>query len=145
MEFFEDFDCYKCSCEGQPRLFPHECFNCFKKAHRIDHQSPRRALINKFMDASVGTSFTAWKNVNSNEDHTEVFLSYAKLYIVGDKYLVHELKDHALHRLHETLKVFTLYPSRIRDIFVLVKHVFYNTAEEDRLRSMIALCTACVV
>lgn len=111
----------------------------------------RCVLINKFLDPSgtmysTPTSiFSARKNTEGCEDYTGVFLCHAKLYVLGDKYDIPTLKQLSLHRLHATLKEFTLYPSRMNDIATLAKYVFENTVPEDKIRDMITLYYACIV
>lgn len=111
----------------------------------------RRNLIHKFLDENgimypTPTSvFPARKNTEGCEDYTEVFLCHAKLYIMADTYDIPALKQLSLHRLHATLKDFTLYPSRMNDIATLAKYVFENTVPEDKIRDMITLYYACIV
>lgn len=111
----------------------------------------RRELIKKFLDES-GTKyptpasvFPSRKNTEGCEDYTNVFLCHAKLYVLADTYDVPNLKQLSLHRLHATLKEFTLYPSRMNDIATLAKYVFDNTVPEDKIRDMITLYYACIV
>jgi hypothetical protein len=113
--------------------------------------SPRGRLVGKFLDESgseypTSTSvFLPRKNTEACEDYTGVFLCHAKLYVLGDKYDIPPLRQLALHRLHATLKEFTLYPSRMDDIATLAKYVFENTVPEDKIRDMITLYYACIV
>lgn len=111
----------------------------------------RSELVNKFLDES-GTKyptttsvFSPRKNTEGCEDYTGVFLCHAKLYIVADTYDIPALKQLSLHRLHATLKEFTLYPSRFNDIAALAKYVFENTRPEDKIRDMITLYYACII
>ncbi|KAI3391365.1 hypothetical protein diail_7474 [Diaporthe ilicicola] len=111
---------------------------------------PRADLISKFLDEDgtiypSSTSFSARKNTEGCEDYTGVFLCHAKLYVLGDTYDIPLLKQLSLHRLHATLKDFTLYPSRMNDIAILAKYVFENTLPEDKIREMITLYYACMV
>lgn len=109
------------------------------------------ALIREFLDASgttyptSTTVFSARKNTEGCEDYTGVFLCHAKLYVVADTYGISALKQLSLHRLHATLKEFTLYPSRLNDIATLAKYVFENTVPGDKIRDMIMLYYACIV
>ncbi|KUI69334.1 hypothetical protein VM1G_05457 [Cytospora mali] len=84
-------------------------------------------------------------NTENCEDYTGVFLCHAQLYILGDKYDIPQLRQLTLYRLHATLKEFTLYPSRMSDIEILVKYIFENTVPEDKIREMIILYYACIV
>lgn len=111
----------------------------------------RRELIHKFLDESgsvyptSASVFSPRKNTEGCEDYTGVFLCHAKLYIMADTYDIPALKQLSLHRLHSTLKEFTLYPSRMNDIVALAKYVFENTVPEDKIRDMITLYYACIV
>lgn len=113
--------------------------------------TPNGDLAKKFMDEDgtdypkPPTTFTARKNTESCEDYNHVFLCHAKLYVIGDKYIIPELKQLALHRLHATLMVYALYPRRLQDIFTLVKYVFDNTMVKDKIRNMLTLYIDCVV
>lgn len=89
--------------------------------------------------------FSPRKNTEGCEDYTEVFLCHAKLYVVADTYDIPSLKQLSLHRLHATLKEFTLYPSRMNDIATLAKYVFENTLPQDKIRDMVTLYYACIV
>ncbi|KAI7776480.1 hypothetical protein LA080_005309 [Diaporthe eres] len=111
----------------------------------------RLILVHEFLDASGTTyptstsAFSPRKNTEGCEDYTGVFLCHAKLYVVADKYDIPALKQLSLHRLHATLKEFTLYPSRMNDIATLAKYVFENTVPEDKIRDMITMYYACIV
>lgn len=108
-------------------------------------------LIIKFLDESCtmypnsGSIFSPRKNTEGCEDYTGVFLCHAKLYVMADTYDIPSLKQLSLHRLHATLKEFTLYPSRMNDIATLAKYVFENTMPQDRIRDMVTLYYACIV
>lgn len=111
----------------------------------------RRELAYEFLDAS-GTAyytptsaFSPRKNAEGCEDYTPVFLCHAKLYVMADTYDIPSLKQLSLHRLHATLKEFTLFPSRFNDIATLAKYVFENTLPDDKIRDMITLYYACIV
>lgn len=113
--------------------------------------SKKSELINQFLDASgtvyptSTTIFSARKNTEGCEDYTRVFLCHAKLYVLGDKYEIPPLKQLSLHRLHATLKDFTLYPSRMNDIATLTKYIFENTVPDEKIRQMVTLYYACIV
>lgn len=111
----------------------------------------RCALVQEFLDTKgttypTSTSvFSPRKNTEGCEDYAGVFLCHAKLYVMADTYDIPALKQLSLHRLHATLKEFTLYPSRFNDIATLAKYVFENTVPEDKIRDMITLYYACIV
>ena len=66
-----------------------------------------------------------------SEDYTEVFLSHARIYIFAEKYDIQPLKTLAIQRLHQTLKVFKLYPGRVPDITSLIRYVYSNTQDSE--------------
>jgi hypothetical protein len=83
------------------------------------------------------------RNKSSNEDYTPVFLGHARLYVLADKYGVDALKTLVLHKIHETLLKFTLYPNRIGDVIELVKFAYSDDktmdikGTPDKLRAMV--------
>ena len=64
------------------------------------------------------------RNQSSEEDYTDVFLSHAMLYVFAEKFDIETLKVLAFERLHNTLAIFTLYPSRTGDITELLRFVY---------------------
>lgn len=96
------------------------------------------------MYPSPTSSFIARPNQNSFEKYTDIFLCHVKLYITADMYDVGVLKQLALHRLHATLKVFTLYPRQLASIYKFVLYVCENTRAGDELCKMLALYVACI-
>lgn len=76
------------------------------------------------------------------EDYTKVFLSHARIYVFAEKYDIKALKMLALHKLHKTLAIYTLFPKRITDIVALLKYVYANTGVlEGSIDDMRALLT----
>lgn len=130
-----------------------DCPYCIKSRAK----GKRKRLVDTFLDRATCTDdnanrpskpasvFTPRKNTEGCEDYTGVFLCHAKLYTLGDMWDVPQLCQLSLHRLHETLKEFTLYPSRLDDIATLAKYVFENTCPKDEIRDMITLYYACIV
>lgn len=49
------------------------------------------------------------------------------------------------HRMYATLKVFVLYPSRMKDIAALARYLLENTHPEDGISDMIYLYYNCIV
>ncbi|KAK8052492.1 hypothetical protein PG993_003877 [Apiospora rasikravindrae] len=91
------------------------------------------------------TRFKPRPNSDPCDDYSVVFLGHASLYIIADKYDIPALRKLSMHRLYQTLKTFTLYPSRMSDILALAALVFENTRDEDELRSMVVHYCACIV
>ncbi|KAL2287203.1 hypothetical protein FJTKL_06193 [Diaporthe vaccinii] len=147
--------CLKCRTKYSTRKCP--CGSTFSDCGACAAENGRPALVKRlilvheFLDASGTTyptstsAFSPRKNTEGCEDYTGVFLCHAKLYVVADKYDIPALKQLSLHRLHATLKEFTLYPSRMNDIATLAKYVFENTVPEDKIRDMITMYYACIV
>ncbi|GAB7347284.1 hypothetical protein MBLNU459_g3370t1 [Dothideomycetes sp. NU459] len=71
------------------------------------------------------------KNSQAREDFSQIFLAHARLYLFADRYGISELARLSLHKLHQTLKGFTLYPARIGDVVTLVQEVYDHTAERE--------------
>lgn len=135
------------------------CSNCGSTYTRSDcpgsaivkHLNERGQLIVKFLDETgeayptTNTIHIPRKNTEGCKDYSGVFLCHAKLYVLGDMYIIPELCQLSLHRLHVTLKEFTLYPSRLNDISTLAKYVFNNTQPGDKIQDMITLYYACII
>lgn len=121
-----------------------QCRNSKTKKRRLD-------LVNKFLntagvsDPVPSSGQSPEKNTKGCEDYSGVFLCHAKLYVLGDTYDIPQLCQLSLHRLHATLKDFTLYPSRLDDISVLARYVFENTRPNDKIQEMITLYYACII
>lgn len=128
--------------------------NCAKCSNDPTHKASaarKQQLIEKFKSKIYPESlsaptkgFEARKNKDSSEDYSSVFLCHARLYVLGDTYLIPELQKLAIHRLHATLKEFVLYPSRLQDVIMLVKYVFENTRPDDEICDMLSLYCACI-
>lgn len=71
-----------------------------------------------------------YSNANSRQNFTPVFLAHARLYTFATMRLIESLKDRALDKLHNTLKVFCLYTDRINDVVELARYAYGNG--EDR-------------
>lgn len=141
-----DFQARCCDCCDSAYT---DCPICYETG--LSCSPARRGLIDEFMDRD-GTNYPAItllfepkKNTDGYEDYTRVFLCHAKLYVLGDTYDIPELQQLALHRLHATLKQFTLYPSRLNDIAALTKYIFDNTRTPDKIQDMISHYYACIV
>lgn len=136
------------SCRNCTYIFS-DCPRCYA----VTKRSKKKILIDKFMGEHGGTtldptstpSFVPRKNTDGREDYSGVLLCHAKLYVLGDTYDIPPLRQLALHRLHATLRDFTLYPSRLGDIAALARYVFDNTTPDDKIRDMITLYYACIV
>ena len=79
-------------------------------------------------------------NISPDEDYTPVFLSHARLYVLGDTYLVRLLCDLALHKLHHCLTEYELARGRPGDIVNLIRYAYANTRGlgTEPLRTLVA-------
>ena len=84
-------------------------------------------------------------NTDPCEDYTNVFLSHAYLYVLGDKYDISPLCELAAHKLYETLKEFKLYVGKLGCILALAEYIFENTRSDDKIRSLLIHYMACIV
>lgn len=75
------------------------------------------------------------------ENYSEVFLSHARVYVFADKYDIKPLRNLALHKLHQMLAIYHLYPERCRDIVALIRYSYTETADRgeqvEDLRSLL--------
>lgn len=115
-------------------------------------QSRKERLWKLFVGRSYNVStpsFHCRRNRESCEDYTDVFLCHARLYVFADKWDIGLLKQLCLHKLHQTLSVFTLYEERVGDIVTLMRYIYNNTfhssSTEDPLRSLLIHYATCVV
>jgi hypothetical protein len=104
--------------------------------------SPSRSKFhNRTYPLPTPTPATAPRaNESSSEDYTPVFLGHARLYVFAEKYDIPPLKTLALHKLHRTLCIFTLYAARHGDIIELARYIYANTPARtvmDPLREML--------
>ena len=79
-------------------------------------------------------------NTDPGQNFTPVFLSHARLYVLGNKYGIDNLTSLALCKLHQTLKLFHLYQQqRINDVIELVRYTYENTlrSANDALRMLV--------
>ncbi|KAK2607663.1 hypothetical protein N8I77_006326 [Diaporthe amygdali] len=145
-KWFVPFYCQPCNL-----TFPKTCFECHQSPKSI--HTPTVSMLDKFMkEAGVDYPapagpivFTPRKNTTSTANCTHVFLCHAKLYVLGDKWLIPKLKQLTLHRLYATLRDFTLYPNRVEDLCVLATYVFDHTVPGDEMRDLIVMYFACVI
>jgi hypothetical protein len=66
------------------------------------------------------------------DDISDVLLGHARLYVFADKYLILELRDLALHKLHKFLAGLQIYPLSIAAIFELVDYVYNKEYTRDK-------------
>ncbi|PVH73311.1 hypothetical protein DL98DRAFT_431560, partial [Cadophora sp. DSE1049] len=64
------------------------------------------------------------EHFDPDQSYTEIFLSHASLYILGDLQLIDSLKALALFKLHKTLCVFQLDDGNAEDIIALARHAY---------------------
>ncbi|KAI4940353.1 hypothetical protein J4E86_010987 [Alternaria arbusti] len=90
---------------------------------------------------TVAVDYSAQRVGDSERGHKAIFLLNAKMYCLADYYMILPLKDLALYKLHEALKLcmhrdFLKTRERIDDIVALVNFAYSseNTQDEDPLR-----------
>lgn len=107
--------------------------------------TPSTSLANDPWDEDDTPLCTSRFNDDPFEDYTNIFLSHARLYVLGDKYDISTLCQLAAHKLNETLKEFRIYEGKMGCILVLTEYVFENTRSDDKIRSLLIHYMACVV
>ncbi|TGO52729.1 hypothetical protein BCON_0136g00250 [Botryotinia convoluta] len=65
------------------------------------------------------------------KSYSNVFISHAALYILGDFRLIDSLKALALYKLHKTLCVFQLSNENIKDVIDLTRYVYAEEGGEE--------------
>ncbi|MCJ1435085.1 hypothetical protein MMC27_004455 [Xylographa pallens] len=80
-------------------------------------------------------------NTSELEDYTPVFLGHTRLYAFAEKYGIESLKSVVLHKLHETLHLFTPYEARYGDIVELLRDTYDKTPTRRRLEPLRELVT----
>ena len=81
----------------------------------------------------------------SSETDACSLIQHAKLYVVAKKYMIEDLQDIALHKLHRTLAASELDGSMIDEVVDLMLYTYANTSDEgdildgtaDRLRELV--------
>lgn len=110
-----------------------------------------QTLVSQFIDAAeVRYPFTGhiklscrW-NRDATEDHTEVFLCHAYMYILADVWDIEKLRERALYELHMALTRFIIYPARIGDLITLAEYVFDYTLPGDAMYQMLVMYLSCI-
>ena len=83
-------------------------------------------------------------NSHWTQDFAPVFLGHARLYTFAHMYMIAELRNLALHKLHRTLMWFTLYGSGCSAIVDLARYAYYpdllpgrQEGQIDQLRQLV--------
>lgn len=80
-------------------------------------------------------------------DHTEVCLSYARVYVLADYYGIDRLMSLSLRHMHSTLTSMIPNAERTPGFAELARYTFQNTVDKcgkpDQLRHMLCLYAAC--
>ncbi|OCK90540.1 uncharacterized protein K441DRAFT_707608 [Cenococcum geophilum 1.58] len=128
----------------------------YSQTHRISQASRkvnlRRSFDIKFICSTLPqqriiNSCEAIPNSHAKQDYTGVFLAHARLYVFADKYGIEPLESLSLHKLHATLKSFTLYRARVGDILKLVRYAYENGPgyKSNKLRALVSEYIACEI
>jgi hypothetical protein len=70
-------------------------------------------------------------NGGPTQDFTHVLVGHAELYIIADKYGIESLRQLVLHKLHQTLKSFTVYETDVVCIAEFLRFVYHNTPPDN--------------
>ncbi|KAL9033704.1 MAG: hypothetical protein Q9180_005805 [Flavoplaca navasiana] len=70
-------------------------------------------------------------NQSPEEDHTNVFLSHAELYVFAEQFDIQTLRTLALANLQTALAIFTLHEERTGDIITLLRYAYANTSDRS--------------
>jgi hypothetical protein len=98
---------------------------------------------------AIASGFTPLPNTAPEQSFMPVFLAYVHLYSFAEMRLIHGLKALTLHKLHCTLRDFTLYSKRVGDIVELARRTYENTPNRtadgtvDKLRVMVVDYIVC--
>lgn len=115
--------------------------------------SERDKMWDKFLDlAAVKEKPKAWEppeNLSDTEDHVQVFLCHARLYVFSDRYECGGLRDLSLQKLRLTLSRFKLYEKRVSDVVRLISYTYGHTPDlnhgTDKLRGLVIEYAVCQV
>ncbi|KAJ4992680.1 hypothetical protein SVAN01_01726 [Stagonosporopsis vannaccii] len=94
-------------------------------------------------------SINGFDRTPPSREFIPIFLAHARLYTLADTYMVHPLKEFALHRLHNALKVFQLHPERLGDIVELARYAYEHGEDRsedgkiDAMRDLVVEYVAC--
>ncbi len=84
-----------------------------------------------------------------NMDHSGVFLSHARVYVMADYYDIDALMTLSLKKLHRALVGFPLVEERADDVAKLLGYAYPNTVDksggQDALRHLVAFYAACKI
>ena len=137
-----------------PRTFEHN-WGIYSQTHMSNASRKvnlRRSFDIKFTCSTlprqrIVSSCETIPNSHAKQDYTGVFLAHAGLYVFADKYGIEPLESLSLHKLHATLKSFTLYRARIGDILKLVRYAYENGRdyESNKLRALVSEYVACEI
>ncbi|PWY75513.1 hypothetical protein BO70DRAFT_318911 [Aspergillus heteromorphus CBS 117.55] len=90
-------------------------------------------------------NFNPKANTRPNEDFTPVLLGHARLYVVADTYRIQSLCQLVLHKLKETLEIFTLCETNVSDVIEFVRFVYAHTPRLDNKDELRTLATSYIV
>ena len=137
-----------------PRAFEHN-WGIYSQTHMSNASRKvnlRRSFDIKFTCSTlprqrIVSSCETIPNSHAKQDYTGVFLAHAGLYVFADKYGIEPLESLSLHKLHITLKSFTLYRARVGDILKLVRYAYENGPdyEKNKLRTLVSEYVACEI
>lgn len=147
--FFVDPPAYSDSSDGiTPMKRKREIIRKVAKAKSpvIAGRPDKSELYNRFKRKEYGISDSAFKNRETSDNYSEIFLCHARLYVFADRYAIAPLRSLSLHKLHQILLGFTLNDERIDDVVNLIQYTYSNTVSlsesTDDLRILVTLYAA---
>ncbi|GAB1316397.1 hypothetical protein MFIFM68171_06607 [Madurella fahalii] len=121
---------------------PYKCGYCGQRL-----REGRDLLLWEAFRTAVNRRYSAFRptpSMDATEDYTDVFISYARVYVFADCYQIPELMGLTLEKLGQTLVAFKLYDERVDDVIKLLKYCFGNPTP-DTLKSLLVVYTPCKI
>ncbi|KAK3942888.1 hypothetical protein QBC46DRAFT_339140 [Diplogelasinospora grovesii] len=95
------------------------------------------SAANIWLAEALGVVSAPREDNKPNESFENIFLAHARLYALGDRYMIPTLKKLAAAKLAVVLFNWVVYPERIDELAELVRYVYANTVEQCRLRRVV--------
>lgn len=92
-------------------------------------------------------------NLDSKEDYRPVFYAHGRVYLFAVQWQIPSLRALALSKVHATLKAFSLYHNRVKDIVSLAQLLYQgdeatgevSAPDGDEMRELVCEFLACEV
>ena len=143
-------DAYIWGPRSSHRIKCKRCKRTFSPESKESKESKKEKAWNTFAqseeskvpDCSSLESNTPW------EDHSNVFLSHAKVYVFADRYDVTKLRTLAIQKLKQSLLSFNPCQQQLESLIPLIRYTYENTPdleEIDSLRELVVTYSTFVV